>query len=194
MDICSLVSWRQSMDVGGKTLGTKAVCAAPIKPVFHVFMVEYTQVTQLHQNLYLCSIHKAVSIASLACCCTSEKRRRMTKDVVGHFSGCCLPIFLLHFFSFFFPRPCFSCIFVKYTLQKRGEGWFCLWSLHSPDMLLLTHQCRCSRLLKFVLCMKDGNYAKPLLGQRTTVKSLNDEREHFGLWKQGCKFWQSLKM
>lgn len=110
------------------------------------------------------------------------------------FLGAVFPYFYFIFFHFFFPRPCFSCIFVKYTLQKRGEGWFCLWSLHSPDTLLLTHQCRCSRLLKFVLCMKDGNYAKPLLGQRTTVKSLKDEREHFGLWKQGCKFWQSLKM
>lgn len=125
MDICSLVSWRQSMDVGGKTLGTKAVCAAPIKPVFHVFMVEYTQVTQLHQNLYLCSIHKAVSIASLACCCTSEKRRRMTKDVVGHFSGCCLPIFLLHFFFiFFFLGPAFHAYLWNTLCRKEEKGGF----------------------------------------------------------------------
>lgn len=83
------------MDVGGKILVTKTMCAAQTRSVYPVLMVEYTQVTQLHQNLYLPSIHKAVGVASLACSCTSEKRRRMAEDVVGHFVGCCVPRFLL---------------------------------------------------------------------------------------------------
>lgn len=51
LDICSLVPWGQSMDVGGKTLVTKTMCAAQTRSVYPVLMVEYTQVTQLHQNL-----------------------------------------------------------------------------------------------------------------------------------------------
>lgn len=153
------------------------MCAAQTRSVYHVFMIEYTQVTQLHQNLCLCSINTAVSIASLVCSCTSEKRRRVAKGVAGHFAGCCLPIFLLLCFWFcfvcllvflfgfclfwfwflflFFLGPAFgvfaphSFTSAKCTLQKRGEGWLCLWSLHSPDTLLLKCQCRCSRLLKF---------------------------------------------
>lgn len=139
------------MDVGGKTLGTKAMCAAQTRSVYHVFKVEYMQVTQLHQNLYLCSIHKAVSIASLAGSCTSGERKRL-KVWLDTLLVAVLPYFYLFGFCFcvlfvwlffFFLGPVFgvspphSFLTVKCTLQKRGEGWLCLWSLHSPDMLLL---------------------------------------------------------
>lgn len=188
VDICSLAPWGQSMDVGGKTLGTKAMCAAPVRSVYHVFMAEYTQVTQLHQNLYLCSIHKAVTIASLACC-TSEKRR-MAKDMVEHFAGC----FTCNFFFFSSLGPAFHAYLWNALCREERRG-ACV-SGHC------THQTCCSLSASadvpdcWSLCsaQKMEIMQKSLLGQRTTVKSFKDERENFGLWKQGCKFWQSLKM
>lgn len=95
------------MDVGGKTLGTKAICAPQISSVYHVFMVEYTQAS--YSFIKICVfIHKSVSIASFVLALL-RRGGEWLKMWLG-LAGCCLPVFLLvQDFLCFFARFCFWC-------------------------------------------------------------------------------------